>query len=119
LFTKAYLCQENRTHLQICKYSNLKKDMTSFFTSGPLSPPNPTVKRLLSMIKRESNAQRTEKARKCVRAGVTIEYLQDDKWEDKAVRSLAKKLKKCNLLDELERAIVNEDINSGCIAIPR
>lgn len=45
--------------------------------------------------------------------------LDDEKWTEKAVKSLVKKLKKSGLLDELERVITNQDSCSRCITIPR
>lgn len=45
--------------------------------------------------------------------------LQDDKWSEKAVRSLVKKLKKTELLDLLEKALVAKDASTACIMIPR
>lgn len=43
----------------------------------------------------------------------------EDKWSEKAVKSLVKKLKKFNSLDELEKAISTQDPNTRCITIPR
>jgi MH1 domain len=43
----------------------------------------------------------------------------EDKWSEKAVRSLVKKLKKSGGLDELEKAIANQDPKTKCITIPR
>uniref|UniRef100_A0A1B6KEL6 Mothers against decapentaplegic homolog n=1 Tax=Graphocephala atropunctata TaxID=36148 RepID=A0A1B6KEL6_9HEMI len=42
----------------------------------------------------------------------------EDKWGEKAVKSLVKKLKKTNALDELEKAITTQDPNTRCITIP-
>lgn len=43
----------------------------------------------------------------------------EDKWSEKAVKSLVKKLKKTGGLEELEKAITTQDINTRCITIPR
>lgn len=43
----------------------------------------------------------------------------DDKYWEKAVKSLVKKLKKNNGLDELEKAITTQDLNTKCVLIPR
>uniref|UniRef100_A0A336LKU2 Mothers against decapentaplegic homolog n=1 Tax=Culicoides sonorensis TaxID=179676 RepID=A0A336LKU2_CULSO len=43
----------------------------------------------------------------------------EGKWSEKAVKSLVKKLKKSDLLDELERAISTQNSNTKCITIPR
>lgn len=43
----------------------------------------------------------------------------EDKWSEKAVKSLVKKLKKTGGLDELERAITSQNPNTRCITIPR
>lgn len=61
----------------------------------PFTPP--VVKRLLSFKKGEG----------------------EDKWSEKAVKSLVKKLKKSGGLDELETAVATEDANTRCITIPR
>lgn len=42
-----------------------------------------------------------------------------DKWSEKAVKSLVKKLKKSGNIDELERAISEKNGNTKCITIPR
>ena len=44
---------------------------------------------------------------------------KDEKWCEKAVKSLVKKLKKTDGLDELEKAITNQDSNTKCITIQR
>ncbi len=44
---------------------------------------------------------------------------KEDKWSEKAVKSLVKKLKKGGGLDELEKAITTQDFNTKCITIPR
>ena len=38
---------------------------------------------------------------------------------EKAVKSLVKKLKKTGQLDELEKAITTQNVNTKCITIPR
>ncbi|XP_072032891.1 mothers against decapentaplegic homolog 3-like isoform X2 [Amphiura filiformis] len=43
----------------------------------------------------------------------------EDKWSEKAVKSLVKKLKKTGGLDELEKAISTQDTGTKCITIPR
>uniref|UniRef100_A0A914WU07 MH1 domain-containing protein n=1 Tax=Plectus sambesii TaxID=2011161 RepID=A0A914WU07_9BILA len=79
--------------------------MASLFVNGPLSPPNPVVKRLLSLRKPTRNDQNSNE--------------KDDRWSEKAVKSLAKKLKKTRMLDVLEKAISTQDVHSECVNIPR
>nr|ARK19991.1 plexin domain-containing protein 2-like protein [Ampulex compressa] len=43
----------------------------------------------------------------------------EDKWSEKAVKSLVKKLKKSAGLEELEKAITTQSCNTKCITIPR
>ncbi|CAL8143250.1 unnamed protein product [Orchesella dallaii] len=43
----------------------------------------------------------------------------EEKWSEKAVKSLVKKLKKSGGLDELERAISQQTPSTRCITIPR
>ncbi|XP_065286891.1 mothers against decapentaplegic homolog 3-like isoform X1 [Dermacentor albipictus] len=42
----------------------------------------------------------------------------EDKWSEKAVKSLVKKLKKSGGMDELEKAISTQDAHTACITIP-
>ncbi|KAM3873758.1 mothers against decapentaplegic homolog 2 isoform 7-T7 [Diretmus argenteus] len=44
---------------------------------------------------------------------------QEEKWCEKAVKSLVKKLKKTGQLDELEKSISNQNSNTKCVTIPR
>jgi len=44
---------------------------------------------------------------------------KEDKWSEKAVKSLIKKLKKGGGLEELEKAITRQDPNTKCITIAR
>ena len=67
--------------------------MTQF---SPFTPP--IVKRLLALKKGEE---------------------KDDRWSEKAVKSLVKKLKKTGGLDELEKAVTSGDSNTKCITITR
>ncbi|KAF3702222.1 Mothers against decapentaplegic -like protein 2 [Channa argus] len=43
---------------------------------------------------------------------------QEEKWCEKAVKSLVKKLKKTGQLDELEKAISTQNSNTKCVTIP-
>lgn len=43
----------------------------------------------------------------------------ETKWSEKAVKSLVKKLKKTELLDELEKAISTQNAHTKCITVPR
>ena len=65
----------------------------------PFTPP--IVKRLLGWRKGEPKNE------------------QEEKWSEKAVKSLVKKLKKNNTLDELEKAITTQDSKTRCITIAR
>lgn len=44
---------------------------------------------------------------------------QEKTWSEKAVKSLVKKLRKCNGLEDLENAITTQDGGSNCVTIPR
>lgn len=44
---------------------------------------------------------------------------QEEKWSEKAVKSLVKKLKKNGTVDELEKAITTMDPKTRCITIAR
>ncbi|XP_056157925.1 mothers against decapentaplegic homolog 2-like isoform X3 [Lampris incognitus] len=44
---------------------------------------------------------------------------QEEKWCEKAVKSLVKKLKKTGQLEELEKAISTQNSNTKCVTIPR
>jgi hypothetical protein len=65
----------------------------------PFTPP--IVKRLLGWRKGEAKNE------------------QEEKWSEKAVKSLVKKLKKNGTLDELEKAITTQDPKTRCITIAR
>ena len=49
----------------------------------------------------------------------SLELGQEEKWCEKAVKSLVKKLKKTGQLDELEKAITTQNCNTKCVTIPR
>lgn len=68
--------------------------MTTF---SPFTPP--IVKRLLGLKKGDLE--------------------KEDKWSEKAVKSLVKKLKKTGGLDELEKSVTQQDPSTKCITIPR
>uniref|UniRef100_A0A8D0GR92 MH1 domain-containing protein n=1 Tax=Sphenodon punctatus TaxID=8508 RepID=A0A8D0GR92_SPHPU len=44
---------------------------------------------------------------------------QEEKWCEKAVLRLVKKLKKTGQLDELEKVITTQNCNTKCVTIPR
>ncbi|KAJ8313412.1 hypothetical protein KUTeg_009040 [Tegillarca granosa] len=67
-------------------------------TLSPFTPP--IVKRLLGWKKGDNNER-------------------EDKWSEKAVKSLVKKLKKSGGLDELEKSVTTQDSSTKCITIPR
>lgn len=66
----------------------------------PLTPP--VVKRLLGWKK-----------------GPEGSSLAEDKWSEKAVKSLVKKLKRSGALEELEKAISTQNSHTRCVTIPR
>ena len=72
--------------------------MTSVSSVLPFTPP--IVKRLLGWKKGDKNEK-------------------EDKWSEKAVKSLVKKLKKGGGLDELEKALTSQDPTTKCITIQR
>ncbi|KHJ40458.1 MH2 domain protein [Trichuris suis] len=78
--------------------------MMSMFGAGLLSPPNPIVKKLVSLRASLDNVPERE---------------EEQKWCEKAVKSLVKKLKKSGMLDELDKAITMRDSQTKCITIPR
>ena len=63
---------------------------------------SPVVKRLLGWRKRSPKHNES-----------------DDKWTEKAVKSLVKKLKKSGTVDELELAITTGNAQTKCITIAR
>ncbi|KAM9213501.1 mothers against decapentaplegic homolog 2 isoform 2-T2 [Leptosomus discolor] len=73
----------------------------------PFTPP--VVKRLLGWKKSASGS---------VGAGGGEQNGQEEKWCEKAVKSLVKKLKKTGQLDELEKAITTQNCNTKCVTIP-
>uniref|UniRef100_A0A8C2XD48 SMAD family member 2 n=1 Tax=Cyclopterus lumpus TaxID=8103 RepID=A0A8C2XD48_CYCLU len=70
----------------------------------PFTPP--VVKRLLGWKKTSTGREQNGGG-------------QEDKWCEKAVKSLVKKLKKTGQLDELEKAISTQNSNTKCVTIPR
>lgn len=73
----------------------------------PFTPP--VVKRLLGWKKSTSSLGG---------AGGAEQNGQEEKWCEKAVKSLVKKLKKTGQLDELEKAITTQNCNTKCVTIP-
>ncbi|XP_008051708.1 mothers against decapentaplegic homolog 2 isoform X3 [Carlito syrichta] len=73
----------------------------------PFTPP--VVKRLLGWKKSASGAGG---------AGGGEQNGPEEKWCEKAVKSLVKKLKKTGRLDELEKAITTQSCNTKCVTIP-
>ena len=70
-------------------------------TSSRLPFASPIEKRLLGLKKGEFQSE------------------QDEKWSEKAVKCLVKKLQKCNGLEDLEKVITTQDQGSQCVTIPR
>ncbi|XP_026483713.1 mothers against decapentaplegic homolog 3 [Vanessa tameamea] len=66
----------------------------------PLTPP--VVKRLLGWKKGPEGSSAAE-----------------DKWSEKAVKSLVKKLKRSGAIEELEKALSNQNSHTKCVTIPR
>lgn len=81
------------------------KNMSSIL---PFTPP--VVKRLLGWKKSAGGSGG---------AGGGEQNGQEEKWCEKAVKSLVKKLKKTGRLDELEKAITTQNCNTKCVTIPR
>lgn len=73
----------------------------------PFTPP--VVKRLLGWKKSAGGSGG---------AGGGEQNGQEEKWCEKAVKSLVKKLKKTGRLDELEKAITTQNCNTKCVTIP-
>ncbi|XP_023938122.1 mothers against decapentaplegic homolog 3 isoform X1 [Bicyclus anynana] len=65
----------------------------------PLTPP--VVKRLLGWKKGPEGSS------------------AEDKWSEKAVKSLVKKLRKSGAIEELEKALSNQTSHTKCVTIPR
>lgn len=78
----------------------IKSEQKSLFKMSILPFTPPIVKRLLGWKKGEQNGQ-------------------EEKWCEKAVKSLVKKLKKTGQLDELEKAITTQNVSTKCLTIPR
>merc|ERR1719251_560289 len=70
-------------------------------TSSRLPFASPIEKRLLGWKKGEFKSE------------------QDEKWSEKAVKSLVKKLRKNGSIEELEKAITAQDSKTRCITIAR
>ncbi|TRZ00814.1 hypothetical protein DNTS_026703, partial [Danionella cerebrum] len=83
----------------------LAKSMSSIL---PFTPP--VVKRLLGWKKSANGSSGA--------GGGGEQNGQEEKWCEKAVKSLVKKLKKTGQLDELEKAITTQNRNTKCVTIP-
>lgn len=46
-------------------------------------------------------------------------FLQDEKFAEKAIKSLVKKLKKSGGLEDLKKAVTNQSVDTKCVKIPR
>ena len=66
-----------------------------------MSSTPPVVKRLLGWKKCDTNNP------------------DDEKWQEKAVKALYKKMKKTAGMEELEKAVTTQDKSTKCITIPR
>lgn len=109
LFTSDY---EGYKYTQTYTYIHTQATMSSIL---PFTPP--VVKRLLGWKKTPAGSGG---------AGGGIGGVgeqngggQEEKWCEKAVKSLVKKLKKTGQLDELEKAISTQNSNTKCVTIPR
>lgn len=105
---RAKLCiPSSRSPLPQCVFvlSRLLLATTKMSSILPFTPP--VVKRLLGWKKSASGA------------GGGEQNSQEEKWCEKAVKSLVKKLKKTGQLDELEKAITTQNCNTKCVTIPR
>ncbi|KAL6729011.1 hypothetical protein Aduo_000105 [Ancylostoma duodenale] len=75
--------------------------MRSLFESS--SSTNKTIAQLCELVKTET---------------ISHEGNDDPAWAENVVKTLAKRLKKSKYLEELARAIINEDRRTDCCAIP-
>ncbi|KAK5965733.1 Mothers against decapentaplegic, partial [Trichostrongylus colubriformis] len=78
-----------------------KEGMRSLFESNAST--NKTIAQLCELVKTET---------------ISHEGNDDPAWAEHVVKTLAKRLKKAKYLDELAKAIINEDRHSSCCAIP-
>ncbi|VDK56553.1 unnamed protein product [Anisakis simplex] len=77
--------------------------MKALFDNGTS---NPSVRRLVALVRAKTQ-------------GDDPASEKDDRWSEKAVKSLVKKLKKTKAIEELEKAISTEDPFTDCVCIPR